>query len=153
MDWHIESLISATLRTHPRTAEFLLKNLGAERVVAAARAILKDAFVLDQTKIDELFAEIEELRTERNEVLHWIWGRTEQENIAMHLSARPFRKQQHKFKTAADIQTLADRAVTAIEALIWWENEISSRLQPPSLGKPEPQSPPPSSPASSEPNP
>jgi hypothetical protein len=127
LDWQLEHLISTALPTHRKMAEFLLTNLGADRLIGAARAVLLDVYPDDEAEISGLFDEIKAVRSERNELLHWVWGSTEEPTIAIHTSVRPFRQQQEKMKTAQQIQDIADRAMRTIEALVGWQNKLLLR--------------------------
>lgn len=124
MEYHIEHLTSETLAKLPQTAEFLLKNLGADRVVGLMQRALLDHHPADAEKIEKLVSEISRLRTERNEILHWIWGKSLVENEAIHLSFRPFREPQQRTKTAREIQKIADDMMGVIHALGWWREEL-----------------------------
>jgi hypothetical protein len=124
MEWHIENLIHNALFKQPKTAEVALKNLGADRLVTFVSAVLHDSFPEFTAEIDSLESEINRIKTERNEILHWIWGKSEKPETAIHISARPFRAHLQKKKTALDIQKVADDALEAVKAIVWWSNHI-----------------------------
>jgi len=92
---------------------------------------LLDAAPEYEQEIEKLDAEIKRLRSERNDIMHWIWGESEGSDAAFHISARPFRKHQMSTKTADQIKKIAHETVEAIEALLWWQNYIhgSRRVQ------------------------
>src|SRR4051812_48546670 len=77
MEHHIEHLVNAAFAGQPETAEFLLKNLGTDRMVGLLKAALLDKFPQSREQIERLCAEIGRLRTLRNNLLHWIWGKSE----------------------------------------------------------------------------
>jgi hypothetical protein len=128
MDWHVESLISSALSNQPTTAAFTLKTLSADGLIGAARAILLDGWPADETRINELFDEVEAVRGERTDLLHWMWGSTAEPDAAIHASPRSIRQEEKK--TAAEIVTIAGRAMKTIEKMLWWQNEIYARLHP-----------------------
>ena len=87
----------------------MLKNLGADRVVGLMEVVLLDRNPEAKNEIGTVMAKINKLRSERNEILHWIWGKTDNPAIALHASMRPFREAVKKTKAAVEIQALADQ--------------------------------------------
>jgi hypothetical protein len=124
METHLEYFVGALLRWHQNTAEFLLKNLGNDRIVELLRALLRDEPLIDKDEAERIVSEIKRLRKERNEVLHWIWGKSLDEDVAVHLSYRPFRDQQLKTKTASEVQKIADDMLEVGKVLIRWQEQI-----------------------------
>jgi hypothetical protein len=123
LDHSIEVTLYLALLKSPRTAEFLLKNLSQDRIVDLLSAVLTDAVPKSATAIDALIAEIKNVRKERNEILHWLWGKSEGDlQTAVHTTFRPFREERTTSKTAADIQSVADRALEAVKQLIDWKS-------------------------------
>jgi hypothetical protein len=110
LDGMIEVAISALMGERPTVAEFILKNMNGDRYVTLAKLLLQDEFRLENKtdEIDTLFAKIAALRSQRNEVIHWIWGPSGEDGTAKHASMRPYRPQQVKTKTAAEIATISD---------------------------------------------
>ena len=159
MEWLVETLIHTAMLHQLQTAKFALKNLGADRIVGFLKAILLDRYPNEFDATNNLIAEINRIKSERNEILHWIWGKTDNPDKAAHLSARPFRQQERKTKTAAEIQQIADDAMKVVEALIWWSNHIHRFVLAPlhEPAKPSPdtpsmQSPPRHSPSTATPD-
>jgi hypothetical protein len=108
LDWHVERLTLVAFRRQPETAKFLLKNLGADRVVSLMKAVLLDAAPEHENLIVNLDSEINRLKSERNSIMHWIWGESDHSDTAIHLSARSFREHHQKTRTAQEIQRIAD---------------------------------------------
>ncbi|MCH8999509.1 MAG: hypothetical protein IID48_14780 [Proteobacteria bacterium] len=117
LDHHIEHAISCCLIDHPKTAEFALKNLSADRVVGLLKAVLLDMPPRNPEKIEDLISKIMKLRSERNELLHWLWGKSDEADKAAYSSIRPFREKQTKEKTAAEIQEIAEGMLACAVAL------------------------------------
>ena len=130
MDWQIESLVATALTKQPTTAAFVLKNLASDRIVGLARAVLLDSAAVDSAAVPPLFAEIEAIRAERNELIHWIWGESPEGKAAIQVDARPFRMTQKKSRTDAEISAVADRAMKVIQTLGAWQRDILNQLHP-----------------------
>jgi len=141
METHIEHAIRACLWTHQKTAEFALKNLGADRIVGVLEAALLDLFPGDASTIENMIAEIKRIRGERNEIIHWIWGKGADEEVAVHVSYRPFREQQSKTKTAYQIQHIADQMLGVSKALVWWQNQLFANARQSSGAEAKPSTP------------
>ncbi len=71
MEIHIEKTVAKGLLNQLKTTESLLKNLGSDRVVGVLKSILLDAAPEEKRRIDHLIKTIVDLRTKRNEILHW----------------------------------------------------------------------------------
>lgn len=127
MEHHIEHTIYIAFLLQNNTAEFLLKNLGADRIVGLLRAKMLDMMPNEEEKITKLFSEIKRVRNERNEIMHWIWGKTEDPQTAQHATIRPYRKQIEKTKSAEDIQKIADDMLNVSKALVRWGDLFHSQ--------------------------
>ncbi len=120
MEHHIEHAVNSAFRGEPETAEFLLKNLPTDRIVGLLKARLTDQYPNAKEEVSKLTAEIARLRTERNNILHWIWGKAEDPTMAVHASIRPFREDRMRYLTATDIQKIADDMLVVSRALVKW---------------------------------
>jgi hypothetical protein len=69
-------------------------------------------------------ANIKTARSERNEVLHWLWGEGEDETTAKLGSMRIHRPEIVKRKTASEVYAIADRLLDASHTLIRLNDEI-----------------------------
>lgn len=135
LDHHIEHLIYMALARSQRTAEFALKNLGADRLVNFLKAVLIDAAPESEPEIAAIVAAINRVRGERNDIMHWIWGKSDEPERAVHASIRPFREHQQKTKTALEIQQIANDLLECTRALIKWSDLLHARLRQPSPEK------------------
>lgn len=132
MDVQIERTIAVALAKQPKTAEFLLKNLGADRVVGALKALLLDAQPEQEEPINRLIEKINDLRTERNETLHWTWIRGYEAGTAIAATNRPFREFRHAARSAEQVQNIADEMRTVVQALLIWQETLRQPPEKPS---------------------
>lgn len=130
LDHHLEYCIMVAFAPHGRTAEFALKNLGADRVVGLLRVSLCDRSPLAQDDIEQMCQKISGLRSERNSLLHWIWSSTEDNAVAKLSSLRPFREHRHKKKTAADIHKIAEDMLKMSRLLVAWTIHLGEKHKP-----------------------
>ena len=128
LEYHIEKTIAKALEKQPRTAEFLLKNLGGDRVATLLKPLLLDWIPDEEEAINNLTAEITDLRSDRNQLLHWTWHRGKTEEDAIAATARPFREFRYASKTAAEIQEVADLMQNASQALMKWQQLLHKRV-------------------------
>jgi hypothetical protein len=128
MDYHLEVTVAKALEKQPKTAEFLLKNLSMDRVVALLKSLLLDLLPEEEEAIQNLIAEIADLRSDRNEILHWSWRPGETEETAMSTSLRPFREFRYASKKASEIQEVADQMQNAAHALMQWQQLLHKRV-------------------------
>ena len=145
LDHHVERTIEVALPHQPKTAEFMLKNLGTDRVVRLLKAVLIDAAPDETPQIDNLIQTIIDLRAERNEILHWSLGRGIKPGTAVSANHRPFREFRYTVRSADQVQEIADEMLRTTRALIQWQSFLHARLVKPSPDKPEPPTPPSSS--------
>ena len=136
MDLHIEKTIAAGLRQQPKTAEFMLKNLGAVRVVGLLKVMLLDTFPEAADQIDALLKTILELKADRNGILHWTWIPGMKPGTSISATARPFREFRYNELSADQIQVIADDMYAVSRGLIEWQDVLRKRLALPSPDKP-----------------
>jgi hypothetical protein len=127
MEHHIELAIAQLLQGKDNTARFVLKNLGQDRIVKFYQALLLDEFPEDKEAIDALISLVEDLRRERNEILHWLWGKTDDASTAVNATLRPFRDEKRKYRTAADIGLIADGMLSAVGYMTRWMELYNQR--------------------------
>lgn len=128
MEVHIEKTVEKGLLNQPKTAEFLLKNLGTDRVVGVLKAILLDTIPEEENQIENLIKTIQELRTERNEILHATWIPGLLEGVSVSASSRPFRKFRYSPMAPDDVQKIADEMQSVSHALMEWQECLHKRL-------------------------
>ena len=127
MDVQIENTIAAGLRQQPKTAEFVLKNLGANRIVDLLKAILLDGFPDEADQIDALIKTILELKADRNGILHWTWIPGLSPETSISATARPFREFRYNEMDAGQIQVIADDLHAVTRALLQWQDALHER--------------------------
>src|SRR6185436_17596209 len=109
LDHTIEISVDVLMGAHRRAAEHIIKNSDTNRLVGLLDALLRDKYPDRLSEIDSVMENLKTARKERNEVLHWIWSKSENEEEA-HLSLlRIHREQDAKTKTAEDLYALADK--------------------------------------------
>ena len=145
LEWQIEKTIESAFRPQPKAGEFLLKNLGTDRVVGLLKAILLDLHPDEATQIDNLIKTIADLRTERNELLHWTWAAGTEPGTHMSITHRPYREVQIKEWTIGQIHSTAQEMRDTGIALVHWRDLLHERFRKSSPDTPEPQVPPASS--------
>ena len=136
MDVQIEKTIAAGLRQQPKTAEYVLKNLGADRIVNLLKAMLLDTFPEEADQIDALVKTILELKADRNGILHWTWIPGLKPETSISATARPFREFRYNEMSADQIQVIADDMYEVSRGLIKWQDALRKRLALPSPDKP-----------------
>jgi hypothetical protein len=124
LEHHLEFLIWSMMIRQSNAAQVILKTMNADKIVMLAEALLNDAFPLDSDAIKKLFTDIRATRTERNEILHWLWAKTEDDLVAKHASIRPFREERSKTKTAQQISDSAQLALDLIGKLVDFDRRI-----------------------------
>jgi hypothetical protein len=144
LDHQIE--FSVFMQLHPRheTSEYLLKNLDTNRLVNLLHALLRDNFKDRPALIDAMMKDIADARRERNEILHWLWGKGEDDTIARHGTYRPYRSEASKTKTAQQIYDVAKLMLDAVIALTRLDTEYLKRygIDPASVAWPDTPEPP-----------
>jgi hypothetical protein len=125
LDHAIEFCVDAQMGSHREAAEYLIKSLDTPRLIDLLRVLLQDNFPTRVSEIEALIQEVKAARAERNEVLHWIWGKDPDPAKAKLGSLRIHREQQIKTKTAQELYALADRLLAAVTALTRFDPSVS----------------------------
>lgn len=136
LEYHIEHTIHLALYDQRTTAEYLLKSLAGDRLVGLLKALLLDAVPEEKQKVDNLIAEIRELKLDRNTILHWTSIRTEKPDEIIFASVRPFREFQCALRTAPDILAVSSRLESASRALMEWQSHLDRRRRDALRGTP-----------------
>lgn len=139
LDAHIEMSIAVILQHagFEKAAQNVLKNMNGDRYVNLLRDLLLDRLPNLAGEIDTAFSEIGRLRTERNEILHWLYGKAEDPAHARSSFFRPFRGYKEKIRTAQQIQDIADQLLKQVLLVSEWMNLAVGLPWPPtSLDKP-----------------
>ncbi|MCH9053813.1 MAG: hypothetical protein IIA72_22630 [Proteobacteria bacterium] len=127
MDVHIEKTIAAGLSQQPKTAEFMLKNLGTDRIVGLLKAMFLDTFPGKAEQIDALIKTILELKADRNGILHWTWIPGQRPETSISATARPFREFRYNELSADQVQEIADDMLAVTRALLEWQDALHER--------------------------
>jgi hypothetical protein len=128
----ILALLSPIYREH--TARFLLKNLAMDRLVKLLQALLLDRFPSEAGAINSMIKSIETARSERNRIIHWLWGKSEAAESVTLAKISPFLDEQFVEMTAVQIQRVADDLLNAFVDLARWSDraweQTKATLQP-----------------------
>jgi hypothetical protein len=108
LDAMIEASISILLNSVPKTSKFILKNMNGDKYVGLLEQMILDLSSERGAITAKAFERIKAVRGERNEVLHWLWGKSDDPTIGKYVSQRPHRERQERTKTAKEIQAIAD---------------------------------------------
>lgn len=122
LEHHIEATVAAGLPAN--TAEFALKNFSMDRVVGLLENVLLDAHPENRRSIRDLVTQINELRSERNQILHWSWLPGSKPDTGLSQSARPFREVKHKEYHSSDVQHVADEMLRLCGNLQEWQRVL-----------------------------
>lgn len=107
MEHMLETTLSVAMIDQKNLAEFLLKNLGQDRVVGALAATLADQLATDSYDVSALIARVKKARADRNDILHSIYGIADDPNLAVIATLRPFREEKRAERSAADFYAVA----------------------------------------------
>jgi hypothetical protein len=97
--------------------------------------MLIDAFPNNEPQIVALVKTISELKTDRNEILHWTWIPGLEPGTAIASTARPFREFRYSELCADQIQVIADDMLVVSKALMEWQSAFHQRPNEPSSEK------------------
>jgi len=107
LDHALEYSIDTQLFPRRETGKFLVRNLDTNRLVSLLHAVLLENFREKSNLINAMMKDIVSARKERNEILHWLWGKGDDDTEARHGSMRPHREEMSKTKTARQIYDVA----------------------------------------------
>jgi hypothetical protein len=107
LDHALEYSIDTQLFPRRETGKFLVRNLDTNRLVSLLHAVLLENFPEKSDLINAMMKDIVTARKERNEILHWLWGKGDDDTEARHGSMRPHREEMSKTKTARQIYDVA----------------------------------------------
>ena len=147
LDHTIEYCIDIQFSPRGETSKFLIKNMDTNRLVSLLHVVLLENFPEKTGTINAMMGDIITARKERNEILHWLWGKGEDDTLARHGSMRPHREETSKTKTAEQIYEVAGLMLDASIALTrlnenWIKKLYVSDRAVPSSDTPAPPTPP-----------
>jgi hypothetical protein len=122
-------MIVGLLGPKRHTAEFVVKsrNLSPARRVSLLQALLHDEFPEDAEAIDATISEIKRLRDERNRITHWLWGRSDEPDVASLSKLPAFGEARTENRSAASVQAVADDLLKTVAALSLWSERVYQR--------------------------
>jgi hypothetical protein len=136
LDATIEVSIAGMLPGSPNAAAFILRGMNGDKYVDLLEKMLVDLAMYEHVPmVETVFSQIRTLRTERNEILHWLYGKTDDPEKAFYASVRPHREERQKTKTAKEIFAISESlldmtmVVSALSALAL--KLLSSPYRPP----------------------
>lgn len=129
LDNAIDRLIYLLMDQSDPVAEFILKNLNADRLVELLRTIFVSRLPAQEKHLKILFDKIKTGRGERNHVLHWLSETTEAADVVRFADKRAFRTAQPKDLTATDIHKIAGKLHECYAELIEWFNYANWYLE------------------------
>ena len=139
----IEYSVDAQLLLNKGGAECIIKRSSQNFLVDFLGALLRDNFPSRIAEIETLMADIKAAKDERNEVMHWLWGKGEDEATATIGSQRIHRPEAVKTKTASEVYAIANRLLDATHTLIRLNDDVLRSAWPDEPWRFVPHSPPP----------
>jgi hypothetical protein len=130
LDHQIEFSVDAQMRSYRKAAEYIIKGSDTNRLVGLLDALLRDNFPSRISEIDALMQDIKAARQERNEILHWLWSKGEDDATAKLGSLRIHRDPNIKTKTAEEVYALADRLLRAVLSLHHFDDMVQGGAWP-----------------------
>jgi hypothetical protein len=125
LDNLIELLIVKLLQPNTNTAEKVLREWGQNKQIDLAQALLLDHYPGRKDDIEAFIIKMKASRSERNDVIHYLWGWAAREDVAILARIRPFRKPVKKTMTARQVKDVADElafcSARLYELLNWLE--------------------------------
>ena len=109
LDHMLEFALNALWISSPKQSALILKQIVTAKQVDFLQAALQDYFLNDISDIDSFIAAIKTARSDRNDVIHQVWGQPQEDGTARHASYRPHRKPVESHKTADQVLEIADR--------------------------------------------
>lgn len=120
LDIGLEFVVSSTLAHYSRSANFLVKNLAGDRMASLAEHLLVDRFAESEVEIASLFEGVRRLRTERNKIVHAVWGRSDEPESGRTVTIRPYRQPSEQLYSAPQIEAICDEIEKVNEDVDQW---------------------------------
>lgn len=131
LDHMLEFLVFELLNPKTRTAEKLLKSTNSHNQVDLIKSMLLDRYPWYADDIEEFTSFIKTTRTNRNDIIHHLWGKTDESGAAKVASYRPFREGKEKSLTADQVWAVSDDLLEATHKIIQLGDWVD-RDRPPS---------------------
>lgn len=108
LDHLLEILLVELFHPNVGTAKRLVKEQAQSRQIDHIESMLIDRFPWITPNIKSFMSDIKFARSERNDVIHHLWGQTDESGAASLGSYRPFREPKERSMTAAEVGAVAD---------------------------------------------
>jgi hypothetical protein len=120
LDQSIERLVYIWFGDPKEITEFVLKNLSFDRLIELLRIMYEIRLPKHKDSITELFKAVKRSRGERNQIIHWMYEKTDASDTVQFRDRRPYRSSAPKRMSALDIQKVADDLHECTNSLIEW---------------------------------
>ena len=127
MDRHLDTAIAHLLLGKEATARFLLKTLDHDQLPRLYQALLCDEFPDSERQITDLIGLIEELRKATEDMLDWLWSKTEAEATSSDVAMGSFRASHTKYQTVEAISVVADGLTRVIGFMTGWMERVDMK--------------------------
>jgi hypothetical protein len=107
--------------------KYLIANVDLNRLIKVLHAALLDNFPAKHDEINTLIKSINVARADRNDLIHWLWQKTDDPEKITLADMRPHKSEATKTKTSADIYALAQACLDAVAALHSLDFELMRR--------------------------
>jgi hypothetical protein len=120
----IEFTVSVLTHDQRATSKLLMKTRGTEKIVGLLRAQLLDRFPDQQGEIEALHNKISTARSNRNDIMHLVCGRPDEDGLIPFASLRPHRENKSFYRTATQIEDIAERLFSLVTDLQKWVEQV-----------------------------
>jgi len=130
LDHAIHFSAASQLAPRGQLARYLLANVDLNRLIKVLHAVLLDNFAATRhDEINKLMETIRTARSERNDLMHWLWQASDEDPDRITLAqVRPYKPEATKSKTAAELYALANTMLETVTALHKLDDEHFARL-------------------------
>jgi hypothetical protein len=130
MEWLLQALFQTMMHRRGKSGRAIVANVKQyDAFSKVAKSVLHEMIPAQGAKIDSFFAEMNDVREERHKIVHWQWGKQGKRVYLTKLSAYTA-KFNLEYRTALQIDAIAERAAVACTNLILWQNEVHEVLFP-----------------------
>jgi hypothetical protein len=133
LDQLIEICAASLLLPSLALAELILKDARTDKLIQIIQSSLYDRHPSFKAEADKLIREITQARRDRNDVIHFVWGKADKNGTIKTGSVRAFKPDKERSFTAAQVGEVADKLLCAINDLTVitdWSNNHPDVLNP-----------------------
>jgi len=131
LDNQIEHGIYTFLGDHHGAGAFLLNNLPSVKLLGLLNRLIADDYPGDEADIDDLFQRIAAARKQRNKLLHWVWGQSDDPSKAKAARVPPHKAREEQHWSSAEIAAVAGDLLSLTNELDIWIGRQWERIFPP----------------------